>query len=636
MRRIWAVSGALAAVATTTAFLPSSGAAPAADPAQPAAVTPAHNLQWDDTQATAANGPIGDADPARVCGSADNRFLGELLNGDPFNYTVPFRLGDVVAGNAKPTATQGKNMMASGLVKGDVFGTGDFPFDHPFGSDFNMDVELDAPYAGLSQVGGAPTDAHMHTELSEGQLPHTPDTPAGPATGQTWADSGEAARQNVQDGFFPAHDERVLVMGRWINDCGHPPAQTELHPISFLAWSHTQGDRTVVNTYYSPYREMQLYNPEKSIANKVNNVNRPNNFWTVSFPSGLIQSILRIQNLVPKDPYNDQPQLYSWGLIEANKTSPADWVVCAPTGTSGTDLNVNYDFVARPGVQISATPDPTTGCATITTKLGTNVTPEPAFRECTLPWDWLSKVAGEEAGVSNLDLKAQIKSFVADQYDSRVDPDPIMDCYDPVKGPLVDQSPDGQHVTVDSATQSPFYGRVEVFWTTTTPESTTTSSSSSSTTSSSVTTPDGSITVTPATVPQGGSITVSSTGWRPGSTVTILLDGVVLGTLTADASGGVSGSFTVPGGTTTGGHQVNAQGTGANGNALALSAPITVTALATTASFTATPAPTATPTTTGSLPVTGAQIAGAVAVGGALVLAGGALTGATRRRRTDD
>lgn len=634
MRRIWAVSGALAAVATTTAFLPAAGSAPAGPTPTPAAATPAHNLQWDEAQAVAANGALTDADALRVCGSADKRFLGELLGGDPFNYTVPFRLGDVVAGNAKPTATLGKQMMASGIVKGDVFGTGDFPFDHPFGSDFNMDVELDAPFADLSQVGGEPTSLDMHTELSEGQLPHLPTTPEGPATGQTWADSGEAARQNVQDGFFPAHDERVLVMGRWVNDCGHPPPQTELHPISFLAWSHTQGDRTVVNTYFAPYREMQLYNPDKTLINKVNNVNRPNNFWTVAFPSGLIQSILRIQNLVPKDPYNDQERLYSWGLIEANKTSPADWVVCAPTGTSGTDLNVNYDFVARPGVQISATPDPATGCATISTKLGTNTAPEPKLRECTLPWDWLSKVAGEEAGVADLDLKAQIKSFVSDAYDYRVDPDPIMDCYDPVKGPLVDQSPDGQHVTVDSATQAPFYGRVEVFWTTDTPESTTTSSSSS-TTSSSVTTPDGTITVNPATVAQGGTIAVSSTGWRPGSTVTIVLDGVVLGTLVADASGGVSGSFTVPGGTTAGGHQVGAQGTGANGNALSLSAPITVTALATTASFTATPTVAPATTSTGSLPVTGSQIAGAVALGGALVLGGAALTGATRRRRTD-
>ena len=100
--------------------------------------------------------------------------LAEILQGDPLNFQIPYRLGDVVAGNAKPTSTAHKQMMMSGTVGDSVVGSGDFPFDHPFGSDFNMDVNLDPVYAQLAQTAGVVVDKPMHTELSAGLLPHTP------------------------------------------------------------------------------------------------------------------------------------------------------------------------------------------------------------------------------------------------------------------------------------------------------------------------------------------------------------------------------------------------------------------------------------------------------------------------------
>jgi hypothetical protein len=187
-------------------------------------------------------------------------------------------------------------------------------------------------------------------------------------------------------------------MGRWVNDCGHPPFQTELHPLSFLAWSHTEVDKTVAQTYYAPYREMEQYSVDRSLANKVNQTDRKDQATTMPFPMGLIGSILRLQHQGPLPPID---HLESWGLLEAVNQSPADWYVCAPTGTSGDTLQVNYDFRARPGVVITATPDPTTGCARMHTDVSGNTTPEPVLRTCSLPWDWLSKVAADEAGVPN-------------------------------------------------------------------------------------------------------------------------------------------------------------------------------------------------------------------------------------------
>jgi len=590
-----------------------------------AAPPPGVVLSFDEAQAVASNGTIFDAGELKVCGDdTGKRFLAELL-GDALNYEIPYRLADVVDGNTKPTATLGRQMMMSGTVDSDVFGTGDFPFDHPGASDFNMDVNPDPPYADISQSAGVPTGVPMHTELAEAWVPHLPTAPSGPPTGMTWEENSEMARQEVQPGYFPHKGDRVIVQGRWVNDCGHPPFQTELHPLSFLAWAHTEVDKTVAHTYYAPYREMELYNPDRALANKVNQTNRKNHFYTMSFPQGLISSILRVQDLGGLPPID---HLESWGLLEAVNQAPADWWVCAPTGTSGDTLVVNYDFRARPGVVITSTPDPASGCTRMHIDLSGNTVPEPALRTCVLPWDWLSQVAADEAGVPSLDLKATIKGYVGDPYKYKIDPDPIMDCYDPLKGEAVNPTPLGQNITVDPTIAQPFYGQVEVSWATTPPPSSTTSSSStsSSTTSSSTTTPTGqSLTVSPSTVAQGGALEVNSGGWMPDTPVTITLDdGTVLGTLQANRFGVAQGSFTLPSGTTVGAHQVIATGNSVTG---ATEVRSSITVVAAIVLPTTTP-----PSTTGTLPTTGASIAGAVSIGCFMVLAGIGVLAIKRRR----
>jgi hypothetical protein len=611
-----------------TGAVPRTTAARAGEAVVAAPPGPGVNLSFDEAQAVAANGTIIDADELRVCGDATGkRFLAELL-GDALNYKIPYRLGDVVAGNTKPSANLGRQMMMSGTVESDVFGTGDFPFDHPAGSDFNMDIGPDPAYADISQLAGVPSGDPMHTELSEGWVPHLPTAQTGPATGMTWEQNATLARSDVQPGYFPAKGDRVITMGRWVNDCGHPPFQTELHPLSFLAWSHTDVNKTVAQAYYSPYREMQQYNPDRALASKVNQTNRKNMLYTMGFPQGLITSILRVQGLGGLPPID---HLESWGLLEAVNEAPADWWVCAPTGTSGDTLNVNYDFRARPGVVITSTPDPTTGCTRMHVDLSANTVPEPTTRTCVLPWDWLSQVAADEAGVPSLDLKATLKGYVGDAFKSHIDPDPIMDCYDPLKGPAVNPTPTGQNITVDDTIAQPFYGLVEVSWSTTPPPSSTSTSSSSSSSSSSTTaasstttTPNGqSLTVSPSTVAQGGAIEVNSGGWMPDTPVTITLDdGTVLGTIQTNRFGVAIGSFTIPSGTAVRAHEVIATGTSVTG---AAEVRATINVLA------AVVLPTTTPPSTGTLPTTGASIAGYLAVASFLVLAGLGLLALKRR-----
>jgi hypothetical protein len=82
-----------------------------------------------------------------------------------------------------------------------------------------------------------------------------------------------------------------------------------------------------------------------------------------------------------------------------------------------------------------------------------------------------------------------------------------------------------------------------------------------------------SITVSPASVPQGGKVKVSGSGFVPSESVTLRLDGVKLTSKTAAADGTVTKSVVVPLATSVGSHTVSA--TGSKGSSA--SAGLTVT-----------------------------------------------------------
>ncbi len=178
--------------------------------------------------------------------------------------------------------------------------------------------------------------------------------------------------------------------------------------------------------------------------------------------------------------------------------------------------------------------------------------------------------------------------------------------------------------------------------TTTQPSTTTTTSSSSTTTTQPSTTtttmsPSGGDTATPSQVAPGGTFTVTSTGWQPNSNVdaTLHSDPVTLGSLTADPTGQVQGSFDVPSGTASGAHTVDLVGTGQSGDPRTVSIPLTVTGTgsASTTGGSGTTTTGAGSTTSNSLPFTGANSRDLTS-GAVLMLALGLfLTARSLRRR---
>ncbi|MEY2425214.1 MAG: hypothetical protein QOI61_786 [Actinomycetota bacterium] len=148
--------------------------------------------------------------------------------------------------------------------------------------------------------------------------------------------------------------------------------------------------------------------------------------------------------------------------------------------------------------------------------------------------------------------------------------------------------------------------------------------------------PSTTVTLSASSVPEGGTMTASGGGFRAGEKVNVVVssDPVTVGTPTADDSGLVSQSFTLPASVTAGQHTVTLTG---QDSGVTISSPFTVTAQqAGTTTTSTTVAPTGTTTTTQPSTVIARAGQGTTAqaqFGGALLAAGLGLVLATRRRR---
>lgn len=141
------------------------------------------------------------------------------------------------------------------------------------------------------------------------------------------------------------------------------------------------------------------------------------------------------------------------------------------------------------------------------------------------------------------------------------------------------------------------------------------------------------LTVSLTIVTRNVKIVITGCAFRPLSVVIIIFHSapVTLGTVTTDANGNFTASVTIPASASLGAHVIEASGTGANGQPLVETAPITVVSSAPV--NTINQSPQSQPTSTGSqLPFTGADIALTAGTGGLLVVGGAAAIVATRRR----
>lgn len=359
----------------------------------------AHELvEFEKEPTLAANGPIPSvpANPLEqvkeVCGSETAVYGRELLGGTPpSQIKVKNEWGDLVPG---------KEMMVSGTISHVEFSGGDLSFDHPFSADFTFDVALDEPYWPLArQLGPGASEgagAHeLHMELEVGQLLHTQPQLEGPAEGASWLTANGQSHENLEAAYIPHEGERIAARGRWIIDCGHNDFHSELHPITFMAFAHQAGTKTIVHVLSNPYRVTQLYGFGTAEVNSA-----PKG---TAFPQALEETIAS----VTERSIGGIPAAITLSAgIERTQPSTAPWRVCGPSATS-TKPRVHRDFVTREGVVISVKALKGTDCAAVSARVGgpkgefgTYTALQPPSRSCGLPYPLVDAEVAGGLGVS--------------------------------------------------------------------------------------------------------------------------------------------------------------------------------------------------------------------------------------------
>jgi hypothetical protein len=405
-------------------------------------------LSFDAGALAQLNGVAPRADATAACGSSTETFLTELFHTAPAAVKVNDEWGDIAG--AKQVAVEGP-------VRTTHLGPTDLPLTHIYGDDLSMDVGLDPSLQPFSQHLGPsndPTD-QIHVELASGLIPHAV-RPSQASPTQSWRQASDVDLSGFLDGFAePAVGDPALVMGRWIIDCGHGDYGTELHPMSFLAWSHAVGPTNVVHAYMNPYRDTQRYSPDLSALGHVADTTRFSNPDTKPFVRYLIDEVVRVLT-------GATDRIRSQELLESVRAVPPPFTVCALAGLHGR-LVVNSDIVTRPGVHVTIDLDHARGCATVTVSLTPQYLPvDQPIRDCLLPWAYLNAIASDAVG-QPVDVRTLFESVLPPALAAKVVAlDPIVACADPLTGPAIDPMPSGTRLRTDATQPFPFYGVITV------------------------------------------------------------------------------------------------------------------------------------------------------------------------------
>jgi hypothetical protein len=364
-------------------------------------------LEFEKEAAVAANGPIPPVptnpleEVNEVCGSETAVYGSELFTTPPKDIKVVNEWSDIVLE---------KDMEVSGTVSSVELSNGDLSIDHPFSRDFTFNVLLDEPYWPLARKLGEGEDEdngaeehEMHMELELGSMLHSEPQYEGPPAGEPWQllpfeqtepltpTLDTRAHENVQEAYVPKVGERIAMRGRWIIDCGHSDFHSELHPVTFMAFAHQDGLKTVAHVISNPYRVTQLY------GFGTRNVNsEPKG---IPFPTGLE---FAIKADVEASVVGSKFPIELLGGLERTKPSTTPFSVCPPPG-AGEKAKIHHRFVTREGLSVSIKPLESTNCAVAHVNIGRKYTAlQPPIRTCVLPWNLVTAEVGGGLGINGV------------------------------------------------------------------------------------------------------------------------------------------------------------------------------------------------------------------------------------------
>ena len=380
-------------------------------------------------------------DPHVCAADPDRMYLGELfLQG---NVQVNWHWAPIVRGpNAdKPTLDQPEFSLAGTVVDASV-STDDVLADHPFRFDVVADVTPDADFSFLPFSASAVTQRAIHPEVERNIFPDSL-------------------------GWVPQVDDRTLMRGAWVLDCGHPPYGSEIHPPTFLSYARpADPSTTIAAAVVVPYRSSLLFNPDPALATDFGNTARFSDGATLPFSPALLAALEHAAF------FNDD-RLKTHALMTANRFDTLDWAVCAPLPRpSGATLSAGWRFTARTGVTISAASDERSGCVRFTATMTAAYAPMALVHADTdWPWAAIDKSASGQIGTidvrSTLIATLQQNGFPNASQIPALQPDhpPLIDEYLalPTRAGADADAPTAIDTGADDQ-PFPFYGRVRVGW----------------------------------------------------------------------------------------------------------------------------------------------------------------------------
>ena len=204
--------------------------------------------------------------------------------------------------------------------------SGDFPFHHPFGVDWECYVDVDPKFRGvLSPVNGRSGEPDYQKAAQK--APHAPEKGSHQGVlGVEWD------AQLVPSPYRPTEGDRIALFGRWIIDAGHI-FHTEIHPPLLMATASVGGTSTHAKITSRPYLVSQSWKEG-------------------SFRNHLIAEVAKI----PWQSLRLEAHPYVWATPFSGRHSMTMVLRASTTPPAGKTLQVRYALTARSGVSVAMTP----------------------------------------------------------------------------------------------------------------------------------------------------------------------------------------------------------------------------------------------------------------------------------------
>jgi len=216
-------------------------------------------------------------------------------------------------------------VVAAGVVLSPSLSENDVPFTHPFGLDWQFFIALDPRYDALLAPGNLGPDSEFVDATRHAAVLGLP------------AKKGVLGVETDQDLVPPAYrareGDRVVVLGRWIADCGHTDFHAEIHPPLLLVTARAAGGAaTAVSLISRPWLVGQRFQPDdepirQHLLNEVIKVE--------TFRSTRVEAHPRIL------PPFSRPARIDFTVRPPRRRSPKDRLV------------VSYHFTVRRGVNVA-------------------------------------------------------------------------------------------------------------------------------------------------------------------------------------------------------------------------------------------------------------------------------------------